>query len=110
MSGIKQTYHIGCENVGQRIPNVSSWKVYNITTHKFIDIYQKNRFVQCYDIEYIKHIYQNYLCAIETGMNWYFLQWYVLGHTVEPIKLIYECMGCDTLGVGALTWDYVHWF
>ena len=48
--------------------------------------------------------------VIETGMNWYFLQWYILGHTVEPIKLIYECMGCDTLGVGALTWDYVHWF
>ena len=24
MSGIKQTNHIGCENVGQRIPNVSS--------------------------------------------------------------------------------------
>ena len=26
-----------------------------------------------------------------------------MGHTVEPIKLIYECMGCDTLGVGAST-------
>ena len=24
MSGIKQTNHIGCENVGQRIPNVST--------------------------------------------------------------------------------------
>ena len=27
----------------------------------------------------------------------------LMGHTVEPIKLIYECMGCDTLGVGAST-------
>ena len=26
-----------------------------------------------------------------------------MGHSVEPIKLIYECMGCDTLGVGAST-------
>ena len=64
-----------------------------------------------YEMDYKNiYFYWNYLWVIETGMNWYFLQWYILGHTVEPIKLIYECMGCDTLGVGALTWDYVHWF
>ena len=62
MSGIKQTYHIGCENVGQRIPNVSSWKVYNITTHKFIDIYQKNRFVLRYRIHktYLSKLFMCY--------------------------------------------------
>ena len=31
MSGIKQTNHIGCENVGQRIPNVSIEKKTIIT-------------------------------------------------------------------------------
>ena len=47
MSGIKQTYHIGCENVGQRIPNVSTGKAYNIKCPKFMGICKTYELKQC---------------------------------------------------------------
>ena len=51
MSGIKQTYHIGCENVGQRIPNVST------TGKNGIALFEKN--IENYNYDWIYKIVES---------------------------------------------------
>lgn len=105
MSGIKQTKNIGSENFGQEYTEcfiiINNYHLNKFMCLNWSDILVKNIIIHLFANSFynIQLWVRSVLCFIL----------HLMGHSVEPIKLIYECMGCDTLGVGAWT-DCVHWF